>query len=138
MADGFVQTADGFQSRAVSRDVPAGLHEVLNRGRDTAIVTLVDRPPANAATVQRLHETYKAAGNDIWGVVPEFGGKHGHPFIAGREMIEAFIQAPATSSARDVEHQHQNRILYVAVSDPFVVLNINTPADYSALPARSS
>src|SRR5579864_7615479 len=28
-----------------------GLHEVLNRGRDAAMVTLVDRPPVYAATI---------------------------------------------------------------------------------------
>jgi molybdenum cofactor cytidylyltransferase len=114
-----------------------GLQEVLNHGRDTAIVTLVDRPPASAGTVQLLRQTYESAGNEVWAVVPEFGGKHGHPFIAGRQMIAAFLQAPATSSAREVEHQHQSHILYVVVDDPNIVLNINTPAEYAELPARS-
>src|SRR5450432_2209889 len=31
-----------------------GLNEVLNRGRDTAMITLVDRPPASAATVRAI------------------------------------------------------------------------------------
>lgn len=114
-----------------------GLHEVLNRGRDTAIITLVDRPPASAITVQALRDAYEAAGKNIWAVVPEYSGKHGHPFVAGREMIEAFLQAPPTSTARDVEHRHHDHILYLPVDDPFVALNINTPDDYAALPARS-
>jgi molybdenum cofactor cytidylyltransferase len=114
-----------------------GLHEVLNRGRDTAIITLVDRPPAAAVTVQALRDAYEAAGNDVWAVVPEHSGKHGHPFVAGREMIEAFLQAPPTSTAREVEHQHLEHILYLSVDDPFVAVNINTPDDYAALPARS-
>src|SRR5579864_2759149 len=58
-----------------------GLHEVLNRGRDTAIITLVDRPPAAAVTVQALRDAYEAAGKDVWAVVPEYSGKHGHPFV---------------------------------------------------------
>jgi molybdenum cofactor cytidylyltransferase len=114
-----------------------GLHEVLNRGRDTAIITLVDRPPATAATVQTLRDAYEAAGKNIWAVVPEHSGKHGHPFVAGREMIEAFLQAPPTSAAREIEHRHRDHILYLPVDDPFVALNINTPDDYAALPARS-
>lgn len=114
-----------------------GLHEVLNRGRDTAIVTLVDRPPANAATVQALRDAYDAAGISIWAVVPEYLGKHGHPFVAGREMIEAFLQGPDNSTAREIEHQHRDHILYLPVDDPFVAANINTPEDYAALPARS-
>src|SRR5215472_15424520 len=35
-----------------------GLREVLNRGRDAAMVTLVDRPPANARTIQKLYEAF--------------------------------------------------------------------------------
>jgi molybdenum cofactor cytidylyltransferase len=110
-----------------------GLHEVLNRGRDAAVITLVDRPPVSSATLQTLRHAFESAPENIWAVVPEFGGKHGHPFLAGREMIEAFLLAPPTATARDIERQHQGRIQYLPVTDPFVALNINTPADYAAL-----
>jgi len=113
-----------------------GLREVLNRGRDAAMITLVDRPPASAGTIQLLRTAFESASPDIWAVVPEFSGQHGHPYLAGRELIEAFLQAPATSTAREVEHGCQQHILYVAVSDPFVALNVNTPDDYAALVAR--
>ncbi|HEV2399042.1 MAG TPA: nucleotidyltransferase family protein [Candidatus Sulfotelmatobacter sp.] len=114
-----------------------GLREVLNRGRDAAIVTLVDRPPAQPTTVQSLRDAFEATPRDIWAVVPEHSGKHGHPYVAGREMIEQFLQAPITSNARDVEHQFQEHIRYVAIDDPFVALNINTPEDYAALRAKT-
>lgn len=114
-----------------------GLQEVLNRGRDTAIITLVDRPAANANTVRQLREEFEAAPQNVWAVVPELSGKHGHPFIAGRELIEVFLRAPTDASARDIEHQHQEHIRYVAVDDPFVVMNINTPKDYAALTDES-
>ena len=120
-------------SRGQFSSLQVGLHEVLNRGRDAAVITLVDRPPANTATVVLLRDTYESAPSNVWAVVPEFSGKHGHPYIAGRELIEAFLQAPPTGSARDVEHRLQERIMYVPVSDPFVALNINTPEDYAAL-----
>jgi len=115
-----------------------GLREVLNRGRDAAIITLVDRPPAAAATVQVLREAFEAAPQHIWAVVPEYSGKHGHPYVAGRELIERFLREPATGNARDVEHRHQDHLQYVAVNDPFVALNINTPQDYAALTTRCS
>ena len=124
-------------SRGQFSSLQIGLHEVLNRGRDGAIITLVDRPPAAASTVQMLREAFEAAAPSVWAVVPEFGGKHGHPYIVGREMIEQFVQALATGNARDIEHRYQDRIQYVAVDDRFVALNINTPEDYAAL-AKSS
>ena len=110
-----------------------GLQDVLNRGRDGAIVTLVDRPPVLAKTVEALRAAFVAAPDNVWSVVPDFEGKHGHPYVVGREMIEAFLRAPATSSARDVEHTNQSHILYQPVSDPRVCANIDTPEDFQHL-----
>jgi molybdenum cofactor cytidylyltransferase len=111
-----------------------GLHEVLNRGRDAAMITLVDRPPVSAATLRKLFAAFEdAALREMWAVVPEHEGKHGHPVLVGREMIEAFLRAPATATAREVEHQNQERIEYVSVDDPLVATNIDTPQDYAAL-----
>ncbi len=111
-----------------------GLREVLNHGRDAAIVALVDRPPAQPATLALLCEAFSHAyESGKWAVVPEHGGRHGHPILIGREMIEAFLRAPATSTAREVEHALERRILYVPVDDPNVVANVDTPEDYERL-----
>ena len=48
-------------------------------------------------------------------------------------MIEAFLSAPVTSSAREIEHQHQQHIQYVPVDDPRLGINIDTPEDYARL-----
>lgn len=124
-------------ARGQFSSLQVGLQEVLNQGRDAAMITLVDRPPARGSTIQALREAFEVADHKIWAVVPEFSGKHGHPYLVGREMIGVFLRAPATASARDVEHEHQDRIQYVAVDDPLVVLNINTPEDYAGLVART-
>lgn len=111
-----------------------GLQEVLNRGRDAAMITLVDRPPVASSTLERLRNAFEmAARNGKWAVVPESGGQHGHPYLVGREMIEAFLRAPEESTARDVEHRNQQHIEYVPVADPFVTLNVDTPEQYATL-----
>lgn len=111
-----------------------GLREVLNQGRGSAMITLVDRPPANAATLKLLDSAFESASHGgSWAVVPEFQGKHGHPIIVGREMMEAFLRAPTTTTARDVEHAHLSHIEYLPVDDPFVVANVDTPQDYASL-----
>jgi len=110
-----------------------GLRDVLNRGRDAAIVTLVDRPPASDATLRTLCDAFADSDIDQWALVPEYQGRHGHPFLIAREMMEAFLKAPATGTAREVEHQNQQHISYVKVDDPAVTLNVNTPEDYSKL-----
>jgi molybdenum cofactor cytidylyltransferase len=114
----------------------AGLHEVLNRGRDAAMITLVDRPPVKPATVAVLTEAFEQALRQWkWAVVPEYQGKHGHPILVGREMIEAFLRAPDSSSAREIEHAHEEKIVYLPVDDPQIVANVDTPEQYAALPA---
>src|SRR5262249_36514517 len=111
-----------------------GLREVLNRGRDAALVALVDRPPCKSETVALLKERFRTVyAQAKWATVPDFQGKHGHPIIAGREMIEAFLQAPVTSNAREVEHSVPDKIDYFPVQDPAVAININTPEDYERL-----
>src|SRR5450432_1301068 len=110
-----------------------GLQDVLNRGRDAAIVTLVDRPPAEVKTIEQLRAAFLLGDEQTWAVVPDYGGKHGHPIVIGREMIEAFLRAPVNSSAREVEHANQAHIRYVPVNDPLVAANVDTPEDFERL-----
>src|ERR1700693_4253132 len=120
-------------SRGQFISLQIGLQEVLNHGRDAAMITLVDRPPVATATIQTLRDVFEAADQSVWAVVPEFSGKHGHPYLVGREMMEAFLRVPPTSIARDIEHAHQAPIQYLRVDDPLVTLNINTPEEYGGV-----
>jgi len=110
-----------------------GLREVLSHGRDAAMVTLVDRPPATAASLKALCSAFAEAPSEVWAVVPEYKEKHGHPFLIAREMIEAFLKAPPTATARDIEHQNLRHVSYVAVEDARVAMNVDTPEEYAAL-----
>lgn len=121
-------------ARGQFSSLQTGLREVLGRGRDAAMITLVDRPPVKPETVTTLKEAFeRVTANRKWAVVPEYSGKHGHPILAGRELIEAFLRAPDTSNAREVEHAHQHQIEYVQLDDPFITLNVDTPEQYASL-----
>jgi hypothetical protein len=52
-------------------------------------------------------------------------------------MLEAFLRAPETSNARDVEHAHQSEIEYVPVDDPLVAVSVDTPEQYASLTVPS-
>jgi molybdenum cofactor cytidylyltransferase len=132
-ANGAFLTANPVPDDGQFSSLRVGLNEVLGRGRDAAVITLVDRPAPAVPTVELLQRAFLAASEKVWAVVPEFQGRHGHPFIAGREMIEAFLRAPATSNARDVEHGLQEHILYVQVDDPLVTVNVNTQEEFQNL-----
>ena len=133
-ASGALLVANPDPARGQFSSLQVGLQEVLSRGRDAAMVTLVDRPPVSAATVEELLAAFRSAiARWKWGVVPQYAGRHGHPIALAREMIEAFLKAPATATAREIEHQNREHLEYVEVDDPLVTANINTPAEYEAL-----
>jgi molybdenum cofactor cytidylyltransferase len=127
-------TENHHTERGQFSSLKIGLQEVLNRGRDTAIIALVDRPAANVATVRNIKKHFlESIESGTWATVPEFEGKHGHPFIAGREMIERFLRAPQDATARDVEHAAQQHISYLPVHDPNVTMNVDTPEEFERL-----
>jgi CTP:molybdopterin cytidylyltransferase MocA len=114
-----------------------GLREVLNRGRDAALITPVDRPPVLPGTVQSLKKAFLDSDLEVWAVVPEVtrNGKpaHGHPILIGRELLEKFLRAPEDATARGIEHQHQEHVAYLPVADDRVAANVDTPEDYAKL-----
>jgi molybdenum cofactor cytidylyltransferase len=132
-ADAAFLTVNLNPERGQFSSLRVGLQEVLNRGRDAAIVALVDRPPASVATIERLKNAFLAAPEQVWAMVPEYAGKHGHPIVIGREMMTAFLNASDSSSAREVEHSLESHIRYVPVDDPLVAANVDTPEDFQKL-----
>lgn len=120
-------------ARGQFSSLQVGMREVLNWGRDAAMVTLVDRPPARSSTLANLVDAFDKRDRTKWAIVPEFEGKHGHPIVIGREMMEAFLKAPPEANAREIEHTNESRIAYTPVDDARVILNINTPEDYAGL-----
>ena len=116
-----------------------GLNEVLGRGRDSAIVALVDRPPVQPATMAHLHSAFLGAlDQNFWAVVPEQNERHGHPILLAREMIEALLRAQLTATARDILHANAAHLCYIPVDDPRVGMNINTQEDYDRLALENS
>lgn len=110
-----------------------GLQAVLDQGRDAALIALVDHPPPQPATLAHLVDAFGYRAHNVWAVVPEYRGKHGHPILIGREMLDRFLKAPVESNAREIEHAHQQHVCYVAVEDPLVTTNVDTPQDYASL-----
>jgi molybdenum cofactor cytidylyltransferase len=129
-------TINPAPERGQFSSLQVGLEEVLSRGRDAAMVTLVDRPPPVAATLEVLVNAFEGRRRIVWTVVPECEGKHGHPIVIAREMIEVFLKSLSTANAREIEHANQEHIAYVPVSDRRVVMNINTPEDFASLQSQ--
>jgi molybdenum cofactor cytidylyltransferase len=111
-----------------------GLRDLLDRGCNAAIITPVDCPPLSPASLERLHHAFLGALTaGFWAVAPEHDGKHGHPLLASRDLIDAFLNAPITGNAREILHAHASRVVYVPVPEPLAKAGLNTPQDYAAV-----
>ena len=110
-----------------------GLREAVNQGCDGAIIMPVDCPPPAEATLARLRAGFEQAiATGKWAVAPENNGRHGHPLIAGPALIDAFLTAPVSSNAREVKRANAERIEYLAVAEPDIGVDLNTPEEYKA------
>ena len=110
-----------------------GLCELLARKCDAAIITPVDCPPLRPASLELLIASFEhAVARGLSAVAPENAGKHGHPLLVNRKLIDAFLAAPVTSTAREILHAHADFIEYVPVPDALAKSGMNTPQDYAA------
>lgn len=114
-----------------------GLGEVLAHDCNAAMITPVDCPPLSAASLRLLASSFdRALSRGLWAVAPENSGKHGHPLLVNRDIVDAFLSAPVTSNAREVLHAHAAHIEYVSVPDSLAKAGLNTPEEYAALAAK--
>jgi len=117
--------------------IQIGLRAVLDCGCDAAMLTPVDCPPLSAATLELLRESFvSAVARGIRAVAPENKVRRGHPLLMSRQLIEAFLSAPATSNAREVKLTCEEFFEYVAVADPLLSADVNTPEQYAALAGK--
>ena len=104
----------------------AMLQEVLNRGRDAALVTGLNVHGLTAETVHRMVAEYCAAGDEIWAVVPETEMLQGHPVLMGRRMIELFLRGQQWSAADEILSANREHVRTVKTSDPLAAVVTDT------------
>lgn len=101
----------------------AALVGALNAPRPLAAPSATAGPAAGAAPAAAI-------------VKPSYAGRHGHPVLYSRGFLAAVVAAPADGNARDLARGWAERTVTVAVDDPGILMNVDTPADYSRLTAR--
>jgi len=119
--------------------IQIGLRAACEHGCDAAMLTPVDCPPLSAASLEKLCAAFaEARARGVWAVAPERQGQHGHPLLLGRELMDAFLQAPDTSNTREVKAQFAERFQYLEVPDPLLAVDVNTPEEYAVLAKADS
>lgn len=111
-----------------------GLQAALDLGCAAVMITPVDSPPLSVASLEKLCSHFEQAlARGAWAVAPENRGRRGHPLLAGRELMQALLEAPLISNARRIKDAHADKIEDVPVPDMFLARDLNSPEEYAAL-----
>lgn len=99
-----------------------------------ALVALIDHPGVTAATLGRILAAARSAHHAAI-VLPTHAGRRGHPVLFARAVWRELLATPDELGARAVVRSDPRRVLEVAVDDPGVLLDVDTPSDLQRLRA---
>ncbi|MEP6768421.1 MAG: nucleotidyltransferase family protein [Acidobacteriota bacterium] len=87
-----------------------------------------DHPAVDRATIAALSAACGEA--DIW--IPTWRKRRGHPALLGRSHVPAVFALPPGEGLRELWRARAGSVRELAVPDPGVVANIDTPEEYEA------
>jgi CTP:molybdopterin cytidylyltransferase MocA len=94
-----------------------------------AAVLPVDHPVVRESTVTALLGAFESRASLI--VRPVFEDRPGHPIVLERSIWDELAEPDLPEGTRTVVRRHADEIDHVAVDDPGVKTNIDTPDDYT-------
>lgn len=121
-------------AEGMGTSVAAGV-AALGSGVGAVAVALGDMPRLRADTVRALHRAFLATGRGI--AVPLWEGRRGHPVLFDLTRYRPHLLGlTGDEGARSVLQSCPDDVLEVPVDDPGVVLDVDTPEDFSQLAAE--
>ena len=87
-----------------------------------------DHPAVDRATIAALSAVGGEA--DIW--IPTWRNRRGHPALLGRSHVPAVFALPPGEGLRELWRARGESVRELAVPDPGVIANIDTPEQYEA------
>ena len=88
----------------------------------------IDYPLVLPTTFQKLLLAHQSNPDRI--IKPVFNNQPGHPVVIPKNLFQALHNAPLDQGARFVIRQWAHLTLNIAVDDPGILININTPELY--------
>jgi len=114
---------DGEMMESIRMGVAA-----LRPSSEAVFVWPADHPAVQAATISALASV--AEPGAVW--IPCWKGRRGHPALVGSALRQDLVAASAPGGLRDLWRTRAAAIRELAVEDPGVVTNIDTPEQYEA------
>jgi molybdenum cofactor cytidylyltransferase len=113
-------------------DALGGAAAIESEG-EPLLVTPADLPAIDARTIRELIATLARERAPL--VVPAYRGKRGHPLAIAASLAHELARLDPTVGLRQLLDRHA--VIELAVDDPAVVTDVDTPAQYESLRARA-
>ena len=98
-----------------------------------AMICLGDMPRVTAAHLDQLVAAFGDAGDDGAIVVPTCERKRGNPVVWGRDHFGEIGELSGDVGARSLIERHASRVRTVAIDDPAILVDVDTPDALAAL-----
>ena len=105
--------------------------EAVSAGACVLLVALVDQPAVPPAAIRSLIAARARTGARL--VVPEWGGRGGHPVLFDLALREELLSPVQEKGLRALFDAHREEVLRVPVESPFVARDMDTWDEYVAL-----
>jgi molybdenum cofactor cytidylyltransferase len=105
--------------------------DALARRGDILVVSPADLPHLRSESVAELLRRMDATGARLAVLIYE--GKRGHPLAISPALIPEIFDLDPEIGLKQLRDRHEAELLEVAVDDPGVVADVDTPADYERL-----
>ena len=109
--------------------VQTGVAAVLGRC-DAFFVVLGDQPLVRAGTYRAMIDAWSESRPRV--VLPKHAGKHGHPILLSATGADEILSLQRDQTLKSYTSKQAERTLELAIDDPAVLSDIDTPADYQA------
>ena len=136
-AEGILQALPEIKSKSLVNidyeqgqlsSLQCGLRHWSSSGVDGVMVFLIDHPMIDRGLINRLIATFSQS--DALIVIPSFENRRGHPVIFAAQLFTELLTMPPNQGAISVVRKHSAEILHLEVSDPGVLVDIDTPEAY--------
>ena len=130
---GFTPVANPARAAGMGRSIASGV-AALPAGLHAVLIALGDMPNVQLKTCHALLAAF-TAGDAARIVLPTYEGQRGHPVVFGVDHFPALRALDGDTGARSILNAQAHEVLALAVTDPGVLLDIDTPDDLTRLEA---
>ena len=113
--------------------IKAGLSALDGDAVDDILLLNVDQP-RSAGDIARILDAHRAADGAV--TVPEYRGKGGHPIVLSAALLPELRQiSEETQGIKAIVRRRPEAVNRVALDNPEILLDLNTPEQYQAAAA---